>query len=349
MEHSLSFCQAFFQKRQVISVLSVVMILLTLGVSVTFMRLHQTYAANPVNWSGDTMIGQKSLRSPSMVVFQGKLYVAYVAPDPNNLGKVYVTSSSDGITWPIDGTYTSLSVEMAGNGDQYMSPALAVFNNRLYMVYVPDESYQMMITSSSDGSTWSKGFPVPNDSTRDTPALAVYNNRLYVAFVDMHFHGSRDTILMIDSFDGTNWSGSSQVSNASVAQYSRTAPALAVYSGHLYIAFVSANSSNDVLFASYDGTSWSNDINTGQVTQAGAAITLTVFNDSLYMAFPDNGKNDHLLYMSGVGTSIWVPDQYTHLAAAMAVLNGKLYIAYIANNRSNDLLIVSGSATSASS
>jgi hypothetical protein len=346
MEHTSSFLPALFQKRPLISVLSVVMIVLTLGVSVAFTRLYSAHAANALTWSSDTQIKQSSGRFPAMTAFNGKLYAAYVVyvdPDVSSIDRLYVTTSSDGITWS-DGIFTNQrTLVRVGKRTVNMSATLAVYNNTLYMAYVASDGSQLMIASSSDGTTWSDGIPVPNIKTAEkTPSLAVYNNKLYVAFIA---DGGSD-IVFIASYDGTNWSGASQVSNSSVTQYSGTAPSLAAFNNKLYVAFLADNSSGDVLIASYDGANWSNDTNTGQVSQA--APTLTVFQDQLYIAFADNGLNDHLLYASSSdGTnwsaSTWVPNQYTHKTPALAVLNSKLYITFIADNESNDLLVVSGS------
>jgi hypothetical protein len=336
MEPSSSFLPTFLQKKPVISVLSVVMIVLTLGVSVAFTRLYSAHAANVATWPTEAnLIRQKSSRSPAMTAFNGKLYVAYVAPDPDFIDKVYVTSSSDGPAWPVDGTLVRSDITISS------SIAMAVYNNKLYLAYVAgDGSNALMTTSSSDGTTWSAATPVPNQYSNATPSLAVYNNKLYVAFVA----DNSSSTLLIASYDGTTWSGESQVGSPSVTQSSGYPPALAVYNNRLYLVFVSANKNRDVLYVSYDGTRWSNDIRTGQVSQDAPAIT--VYNNELSLAFADNGNNDHLLYVSSDGSSwpnsIWISGQYTKQAPAITVFNGRLYIAFVSNN-SDDLLIISGS------
>jgi hypothetical protein len=343
VQHSSSFLPAFLQKRQVISLLAVVMILLTLGVSVAFTHLYSAHAAMALTWSSETTIGQSSQRSPAMTAFNGKLYVVYV---DDSSGRLYITSSGDGTKWS-SGTFTKQYIETVDTGVDTndtpvkLSPALAVFNNQLYMAYIAnDGNHTLMIASSSDGINWSTGTPVSNQYTDSTPSLAVFDNKLYVAYV------ASGTTLFINSYDGTKWSSESQVGNPSVTQHSSEAPSLAAFNKKLYVAFVSNNKNRNVLIASYDGTSWSNDTSTGQVSQA--APILTVFNNELTVAFADNGNNEHLLYASSSdGTnwpdSTWISSQYTHKAPALAVLNSKLYIVFIANNESNDLLIVSGS------
>jgi hypothetical protein len=349
MKHTSSILRALFQKRQVISVLSVVMIVLTLGVSVAFTHLHSAHAANALSWSSGNMIGQKSIRPPAMAAFNNKLYVAYVALDSIDIPRLWVTTSSDGTNWS-PGTFTwspDTSTNLYMKTSPIISPALAVYNNKLYVAYVADYSYQLMIASSSDGINWFDVAPIPNQYTLQTPALAVYNNKLYVAFTASDESGH----VLIASYDGTNWSGDSQVSNPSVTQYSNTAPSLAAYNNQLYVAFVAHNGSKDVLIASYDGTSWSNDTKINQSSQA--APTLTVYNNELSVAFTDNSKNDHLLYVSSDGTNwpnnIWVPNQYTHQTPAAAVLNNTLYVVFLANNKSGDLFVVSGSGASSPS
>jgi hypothetical protein len=345
MEHTSSFLPAFLQKRQVLSVFSVFTVLLILGVSVVFMHLHSSHAANAFSWSSGNMVGQKSLRPPAMAAFNGKLYVIYVSEDTSafsSSGELWVTSSSDGITWSINDTFTKQSIWLDVNHNTHISPALAVYNNKLYMAYVAgDGSNALMMASSSDGINWSDGTAVPNQYTHRSPSLAVYNNKLYVAFVA----DNKSASLLIDSYDGTNWSGDSLVSSSSVSQSSSESPALAAFNNQLYIVFAANNSSRDIIYALYDGTGWSNDTPIGQVTQGSPAMT--VFRNELSIAFVDNGNNNHLLYVSSDGThwpnNIWVPNQYTSNPPAIAVLNNRLYIAYLANDGSDDLFIVSGS------
>jgi hypothetical protein len=319
------------------------MLLLTLAASVVFMHLYSAHAANALSWSHDFMVQQKSKREPAIAVFNNKLYVAYVAPD--DTGRLYVTASSIDSVWPTNGTFTYLSALMDTQNGTSIAPVLAVYNNTLYLVYVADYSYQLMIASSSDGTKWSTPTPVPNVYIEKTPSLAVYNNQLYVAYVGPKTDGK----MYINSYNGANWSGAIQVSSPTVTQYSATSPSLAAFNNKLYIAYATSN--GNVLYASYDGTGWSNGTSTGQITQS--TPTLTVFNNEIYIAFADNGNNDHLIYISGNGitwpASTWVPDQYTKKTPAMAVFNGKLCIVFFANNTSRDLLIVSGTVTSASS
>jgi hypothetical protein len=337
MEYSSSFLPALLQKRQVISVLSVVIILLMLGVSVSFTHLYQAHAANSVNWSIDNMIGEKSKQSPAMATFNNQLYVAYVSVVSN---EVYIVSSGDGTNWS-DGIFT----KQYTSGSSGSSIALAVYNSKLYMVFVAnDGANTLLIASSRDGTTWSNGVPISNYHLDKTAiALTVYNNKLYMAFI------SASGNVHIDSYDGTKWSGESQVGSPTVAPYSTKAPSLAAFNNQLYVAY-SANDGN-VLISAYNGTSWSNEIHTGQVSQAAPA--LTVFQNELFVAFADNGNNDHLLYLSSDGTywpdSLRILGQYTHDTPAIAVLNNRVYIAYLANNTSHDLLIVSGSGSSSSS
>jgi hypothetical protein len=344
VEHTSSFLPAFFQKRQVISVLSVIMIVLSLGVSVAFTRLHPAHAASLLKWSPDTRIIQKSSRSPATVVFKSQIIIVYVATD--DTGGLWVSSSSDGITCPAVGINTNLTVLIDHQNSTVISPALAVFNDKLYMAYVSDKNYQLMIASSVDGINWSNGSRATNVYTDATPALAVYNNRLYVAF---NAEGSSNSSLHIASYDGVNWSGSTPISNPSVSQYGYDGPSLAVFNNKLYVAFTSDNRNMNVLFASYDGTSWSNDLNIGEVTVA--TPTLTVFNNELFVTFADNGNNRRLLYTSSSdGTNwlpnTWVPEQYTIRTPAMAVFNNILYIIFLADNNSHDMLMVSGSLSS---
>jgi hypothetical protein len=60
------------------------------------------------------------------------------------------------------------------------SPALAVFNGRLYAAWkAVDSSTTWFAWMEDDGLTWTDRFVVPDGHTRRSPALATYNGRLY--------------------------------------------------------------------------------------------------------------------------------------------------------------------------
>jgi len=59
------------------------------------------------------------------------------------------------------------------------SPAVAVFNNKLYCVYEGAQNDGLLHYCTFDGQKWSDDKLLGNNGTSGSPALAVFNNKLY--------------------------------------------------------------------------------------------------------------------------------------------------------------------------
>ena len=58
------------------------------------------------------------------------------------------------------------------NQSSKAAPALAVFDNRLWIAFVAnDASNQLLVSHSAGGKTWSPSAQVQNQSSKATPAL----------------------------------------------------------------------------------------------------------------------------------------------------------------------------------
>jgi len=100
-----------------------------------------------------------------------------------------------------------------------MAPALAIFNNQLWVAFVANnESNDLLICSSPDGRTWSPSSRVGGQHSKTAPSLAVANNQLWVAFVANNESGD---VVTCASLDGRQWSD-----NVPVRQRSQIAPIL---------------------------------------------------------------------------------------------------------------------------
>ena len=62
------------------------------------------------------------------------------------------------------------------------APALANFNNELYMVWRGNGSDNLWF-GYSDGESWSENRQIANNATSEAPALAEYNGKLYLAYL----------------------------------------------------------------------------------------------------------------------------------------------------------------------
>ena len=177
-------------------------------------RLLVSHSGNGKNWQPSTQVGnESSTRAPAIsFVSSGPqgFTLGFVANDASN--QLLVSHSADGQSW-------SPSTQVQ-NQSSKAAPALAVFDNRLWIAFVAnDASNQLLVSHSAGGKNWSPSTQVQNQSSKAAPALAVFDNRLWIAFVA---NDASNQLLVSHSAGGKNWSPSTQVQN----QSSKATPAL---------------------------------------------------------------------------------------------------------------------------
>jgi hypothetical protein len=108
-------------------------------------------SADGKTWQPNVNFNQASGFAPSLAFFNCRLYVAFIA---NNSGQnVLVCSSADGMSWePLNGAgETNPDINQASGS----APSLAVFNGRLYVAFIANNSGQnVLVCSSADGMSW---------------------------------------------------------------------------------------------------------------------------------------------------------------------------------------------------
>jgi hypothetical protein len=220
------------------------------------------------------------------------------------------------------------------------APALAVYDNKLYLVY-KELSGDTIWWSWYDGSQW-KGHeqvvvPGRGPLTNAAPALAVYEDKLYLVY-----KAHSDNRIFWSWYDGSRWEGDEQVDVAGKGPLTNAAPALAVYEDKLYLAY-KAYSDNRIFWSWYDGSSsqWKGDDQvkvddrTGPLTDAAPA--LAVYDNKLYLVY--KAHSDNRIFWSwydGSGSQwkglaqVVVPgsEPLTDAAPALAVYDNKLYLVY---------------------
>jgi hypothetical protein len=171
-----------------------------------------SYSGNGINWEPSQQVGsQSSKHAPAISFFpiQSRIFaLAYVADNATNTLLTSYALQAGG--WSPDTEVQDQSSKRA--------PALAVFNSKLWVVFVANNSSnELLVCSSSDGQNWSASTEV-KQSSKAAPALAVFDNKLWVVFVA---NNSSNELLVCSSSDGQNWSASTEV-----RQSSKAAPAI---------------------------------------------------------------------------------------------------------------------------
>jgi hypothetical protein len=211
-------------------------------------------------WNGNTKISDQpggispgAGEGPSVVVFNNRLYVVYVGAHTSNL----YTASFDGEKW-----YGNQKIdEQPGHikAKSLYSPGVAVFNNRLYLVYASSNLSKDVYTASFDGEKWYGNGKIREQpgaispQSHYSPGVAVFNGRLYIAY------GGRDSGALYSAFyTGEKWTGNQKVSDetGTIAPKLGGTPALAVYDRKLRIVHKGAFS-NSLYVETFDGETWS--------------------------------------------------------------------------------------------
>ncbi|KAF7122254.1 hypothetical protein CNMCM5793_000211 [Aspergillus hiratsukae] len=185
-------------------------------------------------------------------------------PGDANSSQLWVTSSADGLSWApakhIQGQATSV-------------PAIATYNNTLFMVYRDTDNFQLWMsqaTQKPDGSLyWFNTKHIDGQKT-DIPALAVFKNKLVMVYT-----GEHSSQLWVSQYDGTNWT------TAQIDGQHTSVPALAVLGDWIIMTYKDSNSTQFWATHSKDGYHWTDAI---QITgQAGYIPALAVMKDMALM------------------------------------------------------------------
>ena len=264
--------------------------------------------------------------SPSLALFNGRLYAAFRSNDTRNV--LYVASSGDGVNFGPAQAYPQFQMGSA--------PSLAVFNNRLYLGFqANDPGHVLFITSSTDGVNFVAASGKTNIQIGSAPSLAAFNGRLFAAF---KANDSGNALWIVNSTDGIGFSGTYY---GNVMQ-TNAAPALAAFNNRLYLAH-RANGSNNILYMASSGDGFGFTAPQGYTNLAmGSAPTLGAAGGSLYLAFRANDARN-LLFVTASSSGGNFPGATGYSGIALggepsaAPFGNGLTIAFKANDASNAL------------
>lgn len=264
--------------------------LLLLTVSIIFSTITTTYAlnerpsilsckigTNPILKTGDLVAGA-TWNDPSVIFDRGR-FVMYASADSffdHNI-KIWRLVSTDGIKWKLEPKQPVLTAtSKSWDAQSVETPSVVYFKNKYYLfytgyagAYTDVTGYKIGYATSSDGIKWTKmpnpilapsapNAPQPNMEFNQyivgEPGVVLFNGKLLVYFTavgaDRERNGILQSIGMIESKDGINWSTPQQVLKPAAAIYSRnnnikgfSTPAAAVIGGnvHLFTNVVTEN------------------------------------------------------------------------------------------------------------
>jgi len=122
------------------------------------------------------------------------------------------------------------------------SPALAVFQDRLYCAYKwSGGKNRLAFTSTADGSVWEGGRVVSKVGISGSPALAVFQDRLYCAY---KWSDGENRLAFTSTADGSVWEGGRVVPKVGISG----SPALAVFQGKISFGYNQSEEQNRFAF-----------------------------------------------------------------------------------------------------
>jgi hypothetical protein len=257
-------------------------------------------SADGATWTPSVPINQTSPFTPSLTLFNGSLYAAFISDDEDSAtgipsNRIFLTSTTDGVTWSSATFFNQYSK---------CAPSLAVWNGSLCVAFVANNpSNTLLVYSSSTPDkpeSWSATVAT-NQTSTNAPSLASYAasgepGDLYLAFVAAN--GSEDIFVCSLSVGGT-WSKATVTGESC-----HFSPSLAVLGKTLYLVFAAANGSKDLYLSSLkaDGT-WSGSVAINQSSAATPCAVAFGSSPSLYTGYITNNSSGEVLVSSNPNPS----------------------------------------------
>ena len=215
---------------------------------------------------------------------------------------------------------TPLNTALLGIG---LPPALASYDNKLFMAWKGMEFDDRIFFTTSNGSTWAPQTLVPGVGTSAGVALAVFGNQLYMAWKGEGF----DQGIYWSSFNGTSWAPQKQVPGVATS----SGPRLAVDANALYMAWKGMEDDQRLWWSSFNGSAWAAQQEIpGVASSVGPAIV--TFNNQLFAAWKGE-FGDPGLYYSTFNGSNWAPQRLiagtgTSEGPSLTVFGNQLFAAW---------------------
>jgi hypothetical protein len=239
------------------------------------LTLQAAAQSNPLNGLGTpTKYGSQQFgTSPSMTVFNGYIYIAYMSNSSDDT--LYITSSSNNFASATH--YTNVKMRST------TAPAIAAYNSLLWLAWV-DRTTNVVNLSSSDGATFTSPVEVSYASEYKTatsqPSLAVFNGSLWIASVGPNSDNSISVIYVESTTNGSSFSTGEQCYSEDYTDPTESGVGIgiAAFNSNLYLAY--RRQSNTVGMREIT-TSGGSSIFTTSLTDDDAGISATTYNGAL--------------------------------------------------------------------
>ena len=234
--------------------------------------------AGPFTVASDQVFA-KSKFSPSLEVYNGKMYTCFVG-DGKNSNTIRMAIFDRGFNAWFGGE--KISTDTGDQPESAFNPSLTEFSDKLYMIYRGlSNSKKRIYYAYFDEIAWhgNQHIESPDGTVAQSdhaPSSVVLNDDLYVFFTDL------DGDISFATYQGDTWTSVNKISSVSpLNPKSSGTPTAVVYQDKLYVYYRGYISSS-LYFMCFDGKSWSGNtlLNaSGNWDESEDYVSVTISND----------------------------------------------------------------------
>jgi hypothetical protein len=185
----------------------------------------------------------------------------------------------------------------------------------LYMAYKGKGNGTIYWARSNDGTTWNTNeiAKIPNSpSTNCGPCLVTFQGNMHLFYT-----GANDGTIYSAYYDGTKWNGNLAVnvpdgSGGNTTMNTDKAPTACTFmqgTTEVLMLCYKAKNSSSIWYATFDGTSWTNQLIPGSSAATSAPPSVTNLNNVVSLVFKNNGTSEIIWAHwsdNGQGTWSWI-------------------------------------------
>ena len=257
-----------------------------------------------------------------------KIIVNSIFADSNNLSH---TGDNEIIEWKEPGTERIWYATFDGNrwtAQQNIpkrmtshSPALAVFQDKVMMMWKGKGIDERIWYATFDGNRWTAQQNIPKRMTSHSPALAVFQDKVMMTWKEP---GTER--IWYATFDGNEWTEQKSVLNATTSH----SPALAVFQDKVMMTWKEPGTER-IWYATFDGNEWTEQKSVLNATTSHSPA-LAVFQDKVMMMWKGKGIDERIWYATFDGNR-WtaqqnIPKRMTSHSPALAVFQDKVMMTW---------------------
>jgi hypothetical protein len=215
------------------------------------------------------------------------------------------TETSDALAW-------NSASGLMGRQTSPDAPAVVEYGNEFIMAYVASKGSHIVVSTSKDGVTWTKGTVVKNQYTNSTPALADYAGQLVMAY---RAADAGDDVVVTTTTTPLAWSDNGywmpQQAGWAAPSQTPSTPALAVYKGKLIMAVQLNNGTDDIaVSATTNPDDWGTDGSLVKDQTTRTSPSLSEFDNKLVLAYIAQSAGSDIVVTTTTTPLAWSDNGY---------------------------------------